>query len=157
MSDTVLHFFTKERQVLKYILYLTAFLGVLTYTGVLALQSLWVKTPEVVAQVNDFRASLGVKALKTDFRLDCAAQSHSYDMFLRSSCTHTTRMGQGVRWLAQECGYPWTSGELIVICKNFHADMLAEILVSFYKDEVTRYNFVGYSQHDQFHAFIFAD
>jgi len=44
-----------------------------------------------------------------------------------------------------------------VICKNFHADMLAEILVSFYKDEVTRYNFVGYSQHDQFHAFIFAD
>jgi uncharacterized protein YkwD len=69
---------------------------------------------EILARVNEARRKAGVKALRSDSRLDRAAQRHAEDMLARGFFAHESPEDKTVRERAKAAGYDWrTIGENI--------------------------------------------
>jgi uncharacterized protein YkwD len=69
---------------------------------------------EVLARVNEARRKAGVESLRSDPRLDRAAQRHAEDMLARGYFAHESPDDKTVRERAKEAGYNWrTIGENI--------------------------------------------
>ena len=67
---------------------------------------------EVLARVNDARKKAGLAPLRSNRRLDQAAQRHAEDMLARRYFAHESRDGKTVRERARAAGYDWrTIGE----------------------------------------------
>lgn len=154
LYDDVIH---KGTKMVKYLLYFVLFCAAIGYTGVLAIEEILREEDPVISQLSLLREELGHKPLREDRRLTCAARNHAYDMFVRSMCTHTNRLGHGPKLMARSCDYPWTQGELIVVCPPFERDLLPDLLLTFYRDEFLKYNFAGHHEFDGFHAIFLAE
>lgn len=141
----------------KYALYFCIFCAAIGYTGVIAVQEILREPDPLISELNALRQELGFKELREDKRLTCAARNHSYDMFVRSACTSTNRLGRGPGLIAKDCDYPWERGELIVVCPPFERDLIPEFVITFYRDEFLKYNFAGHAETDGFHAIFLAE
>jgi uncharacterized protein YkwD len=69
---------------------------------------------EMLARVNEARRKAGVEPLRSDSRLDRAAQRHAEDMLARGYFAHESPEDKTVRQRSKEAGYDWrTIGENI--------------------------------------------
>lgn len=69
---------------------------------------------ELLARVNEARRKAGAKPLRSDSRLDRAAQRHAEDMLARGYFAHESPEDKTVRQRSKEAGYDWrTIGENI--------------------------------------------
>jgi uncharacterized protein YkwD len=69
---------------------------------------------EMLARVNEARRKAGAKPLRSDSRLDRAAQRHAEDMLARGYFAHESPEDKTVRQRSKEAGYDWrTIGENI--------------------------------------------
>jgi uncharacterized protein YkwD len=62
---------------------------------------------EVLARVNEARKKAGLAPLRSNSRLDLAAQRHAEDMLARGYFAHEDREGETVRERARAAGYDW--------------------------------------------------
>lgn len=110
----------------------------------------------LVVNINDYRKEKGVKPLRYDTRLACAAQLQAYDMEERRSCVSTGKRGELERHRADDCGYPYMEGEFIVLCGGEGYNPFNDLITN-YGEKLTKYKNIGHGEFQGFNVIFLAN
>lgn len=129
------------------------------YAALLAFDSIFHHPADnsLVRSINDYRNLSGISALRYDTRLACAAQAHAYEMHQMSACLEVGRLGVGARKRAEDCEYPFSEGQLLVVCQPKGPFDLLHVLKEKYHDSLLQYRYVGTAQFLTFHVVFLAN